>query len=270
MSKKTGKILTDRLESIELFSGNRLAAVLYHGDFKVYIAADNLLAGRYAERALNERLISYNSVLNSRLGCMVSYIVTDIDIEGGYAAADHLRAARVQRRQFFVNNTRTGHPLVTEGRVVEANILAVRDTGIIVDIFGFEKFVPLSDLTYSRLATAAQEYAVGDRIEMKVLGVELNNNDVVDVNVSAKVLHSDPFKKALERCVPNSCHIGTVTRIDENAVFVTTEVNGVQITCYCRYPRRGVQIGSLVTIRVNGSDKNSMTLWGSIIRVNRI
>ena len=272
-SQKTGVILRDKLVSVERLAEG-IAAVCYHGDFKVYINPAKLLRQEIIDNLVNRNGMTVREaqqyVLSSRIGSYVTYIVEMLDPENNYAVGNHLLAAEVLQRRFYIIKRDDGNPRVCPGKVVTASVIAARKYGVILDIYGFEKYVSLTNMTYSRLDHANQEYSVGDSVEVKVLDVVIEGGKVTDVQVSQKALRSDPFLKAIQRCTPNSLHLGVVERIDENAVFVSIDISGEKVSCYCPYPRVGLNRNSEVTVRITGVDPKERRVWGLVTRVNKI
>ena len=271
ISAKNRHVLRDRLESVEYFQGYGVVGVLYHGGIKIFIPATKILdKSRTNIRAdMTERQLLV-SMLNSRLGCELSYVVTDVFAEQRWAVGDHLAANEIMQWRFYINKSPDGEPPVRVGRVVEASVLSVHRYGVVLDVFGFEKYTNVAELTYNRLIHAGREFSVGDKLEVRVKNIEIEDGKVKDVAVSAKDLKSDPLKKALSRLETGSSYIGVVDNIDEHAVFVSIDLDGVKVSVYCPYPKRGVLAGSRVTLRISGVLPEENRAWGIINRVNSI
>lgn len=269
ISMRAERVMRGVLASVERFRGGMVAGVVWYGEFKIYIEASNLLGptyNRYTDMSESE---SYAYALSGRLGSEVSYVIHDINPAEKYAAGDHQKAAEINRRRFYLRNDSTGHPPVREGRIVEAKVLSARRYGVILDILGFEKRVPVTSLSYTRLEHSGQEFHPGDSVEVKVMSVTIENGDVKDVEVSAREIKSNPYRKAVESIVPRCSYTGTVRRIDERAVFVTINVSGTDVTCYCQLPRMALKIDSEVIVQVDGKGENDNRVWGRVLRTVR-
>ena len=151
-SMKTQRILTGAIQGVEQ-AGSRSLAVLYHGDFKIIIPAEQAVfpvsdrPGRTAEEILSD-------TLNKRLGAEIDYIIKGIDQESGIAVGSRLEAMEIKRRQYYFGRDRDGNNLIYEGVCAEARIVSVIRAGIFVDLFGLEVYIPLRELSYQRLMDA--------------------------------------------------------------------------------------------------------------------
>lgn len=275
MSKKNNTVLYGTLMSVERFKGGRLVGVLQNGPIKVYIASDKLLPTRITDEAESERYAELTPtriryLLTGRLGCTVSYVVEELFAEDGYAVANHLLANDINMRRYYLNKNAAGHSRIEKGALIEVPIVGVRRWGLVLDIFGFEKTVYMSDISDVRIEDASMMYAVGETIEVRVMDVKVEDGAVVDVKVSGRVLKEDAVRKAIAKVAYGSTHLGTVSRVDENAVFVTITVDGIDLTCYCGYARIGVRNGSSVKVQIRGTNADEKRIWGRITRVNRV
>lgn len=277
MSKSNGILLRDKIDSIERRRGDgNYAAVCYHGPFKVYIPADKLIQGKLDPLPNATLAQTYGYVMQSYMGAEIEYVCKEVVTEDGakIAMGDHVEACKTYQKRFFIDKERiSGLPRVRAGRIVEARVISVRKYGVRLNIFGFEKFVPTSQLTYNRLEYANKEFEVDDIIEVKIVNVDIAKNEkgveeVKNVDISVKELKSNPLKKALEMCQPGAFYTGEVDMIDEKAVFVSVTFGDVKATCYCPY-HFGVRNGSKVTLRVKDVDLSTLRIWGNIIRVTR-
>lgn len=269
ISMRADRVMRGVLASVERFQGGMVAGVIWYGEFKIYIEASNLLGPTYTRYKDMSESESYAYALSGRLGSEVSFVVHDINPAEKYAAGDHQKAAEINRRRFYLRNDATGHPPVREGRIVEAKVLSARRYGVILDILGFEKRVPVTSLSYTRLEHSGQEFHPGDSVEVKIMSITYENGDVKDVEVSAREIKSNPYRKAVESIVPRCSYTGTIRRIDERAVFVTINVSGTEVTCYCQFPRMAIKINSEVIVQVDGKGENDNRVWGRVLRTVR-
>lgn len=275
MSKKNNTVLYGTLTSVERFKGGRLVGVLQNGPIKIYIAAEKLLPPRITDEAEGDRFAELTPtriryLLTGRLGCTVSYVVEELFAEEGYAVANHLFANEINKRRYFLNKNAAGHSRIEPGALIEVPIIGVRRWGVVLDVFGFEKNVFMSDLNDMRVDSASMVYAVGETIEVRVIDVVIEDGELKDVKVSGRVLKDDATRAAINKLTVGATHIGTVSRVDENAVFVTVNIDGVDLTCYCSYARIGVRNGSSVKVEISGKNAEQKRVWGRITRVNRV
>lgn len=265
-SQKTGRILTGTIQGVERPEDNpsRSLAVIYHGEFKIIIPAEEAVEPPADYRGrLPEDVLHY--MLTKRLGAEVDYIVKGIDPKAGLAVGSRLEAMRAKRRQYYFGTDRDGNNLLYSGVCAEVRIVSVIRAGIFVDLFGLEIYIPLRELSYQRWMDAAAHFQPGQRILVKVLEVDRSNRNQLKAVASVKQAGENPYEKALRRYSVGNRYVGTVSMVDVNGVFVALDGG---IDCLCSYPKRGrPPRGSRVTVRILGINHDSNRIWGAITHI---
>ncbi len=266
-SQKTGRILTGTIQGVERQSdmpGHSLA-VLYHGDYKIIIPADEAVEPPQEDSRRRTPGDALHYMVTKRLGAEVDYIVKGIDQETGLAAASRLEAMRARRKEYYFGTDREGNYILHSGVCAEARVVSVIRAGIFVDLFGLELYVPLRELSYQRWMDAAAHFQPGQRILVKVLEVDRRDRNNVKASVSVKQAQENPYEKALRRYSVGNRYVGTVSVVDTTGVFVALDGG---IDCLCSYPKRGrPPRGSRVTVRILGIDHVSNRIWGAITHI---
>lgn len=265
-SQKTGRILSGTIQGIEQSDNNngRSLAVIYHGEFKVIIPAEEAVDPPDDFRGrLPEDVFHY--MLTKRLGAEVDYIVKGIDAKSGLAVASRLEAMRAKRRQYYLGTDRDGNNLLYSGICAEARVVSVIRAGIFVDLFGLEVYIPLRELSYQRLMDAAGYFQPGQRILVKILDVDRSDRNDIKVAASVKQAGENPYEKALRKYSVGNRYVGTVSMVDVNGVFVALDGG---IDCLCSYPKRGrPPRGARVTVRILGVNHETNRIWGAITHI---
>ncbi len=265
-SQKTGRILTGTIQGVERPADNpsRSLAVIYHGEFKVIIPAEEAVEPPDDYRGrLPEDVLHY--MLTKRLGAEVDYIVKGIDPKSGLAVASRLEAMKAKRKAYYLGTDRDGNNLLYSGVCAEARIVSVIRAGIFVDLFGLEIYIPLRELSYQRWMDAAAYFQPGQRILVKVLEVDRSDRNQIKATASVKQAGENPYEKALRRYSVGNRYVGTVSMVDTNGVFVALDGG---IDCLCSYPKRGrPPRGSRVTVRILGINNDSNRIWGAITHI---
>lgn len=265
-SLKSQRVLSGVIQGVERLENNPASsmAVLYHGDFKVIIPAQQAvelpedLRGRSREEVLFD-------LLNKRLGAEVDYIVKGVEESSGLAAASRLEAMAKKRREYFGAADRSGNHLLYQGACAEARVVSVIRPGIFAEIFGVETFIPLRELSYQRMLDATAAYQPGQRVVVKLTRLERSGRDGVTLEASVKQAAENPYEKALRRYSVGNRYVGTVSMVDTTGVFVALD-GGVD--CLCSYPKRGrPPRGSRVTVRILGINQESNRIWGAITHI---
>ena len=265
-SQKSGRILSGTIQGVE--RGENVQgisyAVIYHGDYKVIIPADEAVTPPEDFRGQRpEDVMHY--LITKRLGAEVDYVVKGIDNEAGVAVASRLEAMRTKRKEYYFGSDRNGNNIIYSGINAEARIVSVIRAGIFVDLFGIEVYIPLKELSYQRWMDAQVYFQPGQRIIVKILSVDRSDKNNIKVEASVKQASENPYEKALKRYSVGNRYVGTVSMVDTNGVFVALD-GGVD--CLCQYPKRGrPPRGSRVTVRILGINEESNRIWGAITHI---
>ena len=265
-SMKTKRILTGTIQGVERpeDNPNRSLAVIYHGDFKVIIPAEEAVEPPEDFRGRSESDIMHY-MLTKRLGAEVDYIVKGIDPKAGIAVASRLEAMAAKRKEYYFGTDRDGNNLIYNDVCAEARIVSVIRAGIFVDLFGLEIYIPLRELSYQRLLDASAQFQPGQRVLVKVLTVDRSDRNQVKVTASVKQAGENPYEKALKKYSVGNRYVGTVSMVDTTGVFVSLDGG---IDCLCSYPKRGrPPRGARVTVRVLGINKENNRIWGAITHI---
>lgn len=265
-SMKTRRILTGTIQGVERPSDNpsRSLAVLYHGDFKIMIPAEEAVEPPEDFRGrMPEDVLHY--MLTKRLGAEVDYIIKGIDGKAGIAAASRLEAMAAKRKEYYFGTDREGNNLLYEGICAEGRVVSVIRAGIFVDLFGVETYIPLRELSYQRMMDASSSFQPGQRILVKILGIDRSDRNHIRVSASIKQAGENPYEKALRRYSIGNRYVGTVSMVDTTGVFVALDGG---IDCLCSYPKRGrPPRGARVTVRILGINHDSNRIWGAITHI---
>lgn len=265
-SLKTKRILTGTIQGIERPADHpsRSLAVIYHGDIKVIIPAEEAVEPPEDFRGrLPEDVLHY--MVTKRLGAEVDYIIKGIDAKAGVAVGSRLEAMYAKRRAYYFGTDRDGNNLLYEGICAEARVVSVIRAGIFVDLFGLELYIPLRELSYQRMLDAQDSFQPGQRILVKILSIDRSDRTRIRVSASIKQAGENPYEKALRRYSVGNRYVGTVSMVDMNGVFVSLDGG---IDCLCSYPKRGrPPRGSRVTVRILGINNESNRIWGAITHI---
>jgi len=265
-SYRSKKHLSGTIQGIENPAGNpaRTLAVLYHGEYKVIIPLTEAieppedLKGQPLEHVLNY-------MLNKRLGAEIDYVIKGIDAKEKIAVGSRVEAMRSKRKSYYFGTDRDGKNLLYSDLCAEVRVVSVVRSGIFVDLFGLEVFIPLRELSYQRMMDAEKYFTPGQRTLVKILDIDRTDRRNIKVRASVKQAGENPYDKALKKYSVGNRYVGTVSLVDTNGVFVSLDGG---IDCLCSYPKRGrPPRGARVTVRVLGINYESNRIWGAITHI---
>jgi small subunit ribosomal protein S1 len=107
---------------------------------------------------------------------------------------------------------------IVPGAVVHGRIVSVRDFGAFVDLGGgLQGLIHVSDMGWSRSATASELVSAGDEVTVKVLRVDEATGKIA---LGLKQLSEDPWSTVSSTFEVGQVHTGRVTRLAEFGAFV--------------------------------------------------
>ncbi|WP_074037192.1 30S ribosomal protein S1 [Exiguobacterium profundum] len=103
------------------------------------------------------------------------------------------------------------------GQVIEGTVQRLTDFGAFVDIGGVDGLVHISEMAHSRVEKPSDVVTEGDRVKVKVLGLELDNEKV---KLSIKETQPGPWETIEGKIQPGDVIEGTVKRLVTFGAFV--------------------------------------------------
>lgn len=103
------------------------------------------------------------------------------------------------------------------GQVIEGTVQRLTDFGAFVDIGGVDGLVHISEMAHSRVEKPSDVVTEGDRIKVKVLGLDLDNEKV---KLSIKETQPGPWETIEGKIQPGDVIEGTVKRLVTFGAFV--------------------------------------------------
>jgi small subunit ribosomal protein S1 len=106
------------------------------------------------------------------------------------------------------------------GQVRRGVVSSIRDFGVFVDLGGLDGLVHISELAWTRVASANQVLSVGQEVEVLVLHVDLASQRI---GLSIKRLQPDPWTQAVTKYQPGQLVSGVVAHVAKFGAFVELE-----------------------------------------------
>jgi small subunit ribosomal protein S1 len=108
---------------------------------------------------------------------------------------------------------------IVPGAVLAGRVVSVPDFGAFVDLGGgIQGLLHVSQMSWTRVASAGAVVAVGDRVTVQVLGVDDDR-----ISLGLKQLEADPWTEVPTRYEVGQVHTGRITRVVEFGAFVELE-----------------------------------------------
>ena len=265
----TNRILTGTLDGVEQTeSGLTLAVVNYKG-FRVAIPLKEMMlhSGKLPNgQEYLEEMARLRRILMVRLGSEIDFVVKGHDNKSRSAVGSRKDAMLRKRQSFYLDKNELGEPMIYEGRVVQARVVAVSEKIIRVEVFGVECAIVARGLSRAWMGDATEKYSVGDRILVRVL--KISGTTVEDLSITADVrsVSSGTNQDNLKKCVVQGRYAGRVTDIRGGVVFIRLN-NGVNAIAHSCYDRRTPGKRDDVSFSVTRLDPEQGVAVGIITRI---
>ncbi len=124
---------------------------------------------------------------------------------------------------------------LTEGDVVEGEIVKITDFGVFVDINGIDGLLPLSEITWRRIQHPSEVLALGQQVTVRVLTVD---RELQRISLSLKRLQPDPWDTVNQQFKVGDVLNGRISKLLSSGVLAELAPG---IEAYCAYNNDGRQ-----------------------------
>ena len=267
-SLRTKRSLTGILGGVERTSSGLPLAIVYYKDMRVVIPATemNIRLEDHRENGDKELHNRYAQILSWMMGAEIEFTVSGLDRRSGSVVASRADAMRRKQRQFFLIPGRDGRPLVQEGTVAEARVIAVSERVVRVEIFGVEFPIFAREVAWEWVDDCNDYYGIGDRVLVKLLSIDRSDPGNIRLQASIRETVPNPAKENIRKCVVQGKYIGKVTDVNRNAIYVRLNV-GVNAVALAVHDRRTPCRKDDVSFVVTRIDEEAGIAIGIITRI---
>jgi small subunit ribosomal protein S1 len=150
--------------------------------------------------------------VNQRLRC----VITEVSPEDRNLVVSRRalleRERELQRDQLWAD--------LEEGQTRTGTVRSVRPFGVFVDIGGADGLVPMSELSWARVADASQLVSPGQQVQVYVAKVD---REARKIGLSLRRLTASPWDTITDRLHPGDRVKGKITRLMEFGAFMEVE-----------------------------------------------
>ena len=149
------------------------------------------------------------------------------------------------------------------GTVLEGEVVEITDFGVFVSLGGIDGLVHRSELTFGRFNHPREVVKLGDKVKVQVLDMDGGRERI---NLSMKVLTTDPWESAIEKYTVGQRVSGKVTNLTAFGAFVEIEagleglihVSEMSWTKRVRHPNEVLKEGeevSAMILRIDSKER---------------
>ncbi len=140
---------------------------------------------------------------------------------------------------------------ITEGKVSEGFVKNITEYGVFVDLGGVDGLLHITDISWGRIKHPAEMFAVGDKIQVKILSIDKEKERV---SLGMKQLVEDPWISASEKYPIGARVTGKVVSLTDYGAFVELEegieglihVSEMSWARKIRHPSKIFSVGEMV------------------------
>ena len=197
-------------------------------------------------------------VLRNMVGARISFIVTKVDREGGFAIASRKRASRVNRL-FYSRRP----ALQRRGARIQCQVLAVGPRRCLVECYGHDIDLTQREMRYTAIPDLRVEYHPGQELDCVVKGYD-PETDALEISV--KEVESNPFDGAELRHPVGSRRQATIAGKYGGGVFCNLTDGTV---CMCNYSYQhqdsDFMVGDTVILVIQRHETQKRQIYGKIL-----
>ncbi len=149
-----------------------------------------------------------------------------------------------------------------EGTTVSGKVVNIINQGVFVDIGGVEGFIPISELSWGRIAHPSNVVSIDDDLTVGILKIEGDEK----ITLSLKETTADPWENVQNNYAPGTQVTGKAVSLTDFGVFVELEpgveglvhVSEITWTKRFKHPKEVVEQGSTlqtVVLEVNSENR---------------
>jgi small subunit ribosomal protein S1 len=160
-----------------------------------------------------------------------------------------------------------------EGQVLSGVVRRLTDFGAFVDIGGIDGLLHISEMSWGRIRHPSEVVSIGDTIEVKVLGVNRENNRI---SLGLKQVLANPWEVAAENYPVGSIITGKVVRFTRFGAFIEIEpgIDGLlhisQISSKrVAKPEDALELEQMVEVKVIAQNPTEQKIGLSMIEVEQ-
>lgn len=151
------------------------------------------------------------------MGRTLEFLVTGIE--------DMRRSAVLSRRQLLrrteEEETRRRLATLKPGDELDGTVARLEAFGAFVNLGGMDGLVHVSEIQYGRVSHPRDVLSEGEKVRVRVLGIEAGKDGRPRIALSIKASSPDPWTELSQRFAPGMRVTGVVARLAEFGAFVT-------------------------------------------------
>lgn len=260
-ARNARRILTATVDAIETDGEALPRVVFYLGSVKVMIPFQQMGLDLDPEMASQREA---RLLIDSMLGAKIDYMVRGVDADARIAAASRRDAMLVRQASILNARGTNSRYRINEGMRVTARIIHVGQYVVRVEVYGFECYVPINNISNLWVHDIREVIQVGEERLVEITSLTRGEDGrVTAMQVSMRAAEDAPQQQLRE----GNTYTGNITGFSDKAYFVRAAGIPADIRCPVRSNHTMEQMsrGDLVKFYVRGIHDGVPT--GAILKV---
>lgn len=183
----------------------------------IYLDLENFKTGIILGKEIKENPQEFKNI---KPGDSISVKVTSLENEDGYLETSLLKAGEERNWQILKEK-------MEKGEIIGANVLKANKGGLMIEVYGIEAFMPVSQLSSSHYPRVeggdkqkilqALNQLIGKTIKLKIIDLDPREKKLI---ASERAAEEKKLKKALEKYKVGDVIEGKITGVVDFGVFV--------------------------------------------------
>ena len=258
-----GRIFCGMLTGMERTAGGDEVAIVSYKSYRVLIPLREMLAPKDLDLTRKDK-VSLRAQVGRMLGAEIEFVLRGVDDENRTLIGSRKDAMMKRASRFYLGED----PLIVEGQIAEARVVAVGHQWARLEIFGVETLIRFMALDWQWMLELSDKYHVGDRVLVQVTDIKGDTPETLTIVTDRRSFTPNPDVENLDRCKPQSVYIGTVVNVRKKSILLRLEagVNAVAVGCTTdAIPGRGAVVCFVPTSK----DEERCLVRGILTRVIR-
>lgn len=197
------------------------------------------------------------------IGAPIHYV----ELEEAIASGNMILGSRKKALEVF-----SKHPLPIEGDLINCIIIFAIRTFIVVEYLGREIYIHASECSHTFAKDVRQlGLQVGDKIQAKVIGVNPESEDPIELSIKALTEKPDiDIYKVGDEYVAPVVHILNQDKEKRTSYIVSLPINDCPMLCPETNWAEAIAIGDQCVVRIKTFDKEKHFIYGILVtRIKR-
>ena len=279
----TKKLVKGFVMAVETKANDMVVAIINYNDYKTTIPFNEMFIDPPiydADLPVEQKIRRERQILSKLLGAEVSFIIKHADVlqDKEYNVKEYIvfgsrKDALLRQKRYYYGLKNGVRRVNVDKKIKNVPIVSVGKEALMVNVLGIDVTMSKGQLSYKYIGALNKEYFVGDKIDVIVEDLKVNDDGEIQLSVNHRKTLIDTFIKNTKNCNIGGMYRGTITYIRESNVYLY--LDDIEIPAYSRIIKLNnidtlPSAGDTVLFVVNEIKDDIGLAYGTVMRlINR-